>query len=77
MYKRMTVAAGRGDACFATSEEGNFILLVRENGRYVRRIVAPGGKVYGARQVGYGDAYFEYPQGSLTILGEEIVYESR
>ena len=35
----------------------------------------PSGKIFGARAVSYADAYFEFADSTVEILGEEIIYD--
>ena len=52
------------------------MLFRSEGGKTVRRQIAlPSGKIFGARAVSYADAYFEFADSTVEILGEEIIYD--
>lgn len=75
MYKKALYSIGGGELCQAVESGGMITVLTRENGRILRRqMTRPNGKVYGARAVSYADAYFEFPFGTMEIMGEEVAY---
>lgn len=77
MFRKALIAIGGGRLCHATAQNDGYVVLTRENGRIIRRQLTAGGKVFGARQVGYGEAYFEFPFATVEILGEEITYTDK
>ena len=78
MYKKALIAVCEGTLCQATAAENGIVIHTRENGRVLRRQMAlPCGKIFGARQAGYGDAVFEFPFATLEILGEEMWYANK
>lgn len=77
MYKKPLVSLGAGTLCQLTATDTGALVVSREGGRTVQRqILLPGGKVFGARAVGYGEAYFAFPFATLQIVGEEKVYDA-
>ena len=67
-------------ACLQAVQSGeeDITVIAREDGRIIRRKVGiSAGKQYGARCVSYGDAYFEFPFGTVEILGEEMAYAQK
>ena len=75
MYKKALYTLCNGTLCQATASSDGMTVVTRENGRMIRRTVSGRGKVYGARAVSYADAYFEFPHGTMEILGETIIYD--
>ena len=74
MYGKGLIAVCGGELCQAIGTESGTTLIVREDGRLVRREMT-GNKVSGGKIVGYGDAYFEFPFATVTVWGEEIVVD--
>lgn len=75
MYKKSLVRVGAGTLCQASLQANGTVVLVRENGRIVRRTVLSSGKAIAARAVSYAQARFECPFAVLEIVGEEVLYE--
>lgn len=76
MYKRALYSVCNGAFCHSVKTDGGVLLFTREGGKTVRRQIAlPSGKVFGARAVSYADAYFEFVDSTVEILGEEIIYD--
>lgn len=77
MYKKPLISVGGGALCQATATDTGALVITREGGRMVKRQMSlPGGKVFGARAVSYGEAYFEFPFATLEMIGEEVVYHA-
>ena len=76
MFKEPLYFICNGTCCQAVqSDENELTVIAREDGRMIRRKVGlAAGKQYGARCVSYGDAYFEFPFGTVEIFGEETAY---
>ncbi|MDE6399211.1 MAG: hypothetical protein K2L51_07810 [Clostridiales bacterium] len=77
MYKKPLISVSGGELCQATATDAGAIIITREGGRMVKRqMLLPSGKVFGARAVSYGDAFFEFPFATLEMIGEEVVYNA-
>ncbi len=75
MFKEPAYCVCDGACCQAIETNGEIVFISRENGRMIRRYLPPSGGQYGARTVGYGDAYFEFPFATVSVLGEEMIYD--
>ena len=75
MFREPLYFICNGTCCQAVQNGEEITVIAREDGRMIRRKVGlSAGKQYGARCVSYGDAYFEFPFGTVEILGEEMTY---
>lgn len=78
MFKEPLYFICNGECCQAIESGLDVTLIVREDGRILRRKVGTAAaKQYGTRAVSYADAYFEFPFGTVEILGEEVTYEQK
>ena len=78
MFKTPLYFICNGTCCQAIENGQDVTVIAREDGRMIRRKIGKAaGKQYGARCVSYGDAYFEFPFGTVEILGEEMTYEKK
>ena len=78
MFKTPLYFICNGTCCQAIESGGEVTLIAREDGRILRRKIGKAsGKQYGARAVSYADAYFEFPFGTVEVLGEEMTYEAK
>ena len=79
MFREPLYFICNGAYCQAVqNDETDLTVIAREDGRMIRRKVGlTAGKQYGARSVSYADAYFEFPFGTVEILGEETVYAKK
>lgn len=78
MFKAPLYFICNGTCCQAIENGQDITLIAREDGRILRRKIGKAsGKQYGARTVSYADAYFEFPFGTVEILGEEMTYETK
>ena len=75
MYKKNLYYVCSGEVCQAYADGENTVLITRDEGRILRRMMT-GGKAYGAREVSYADGYFESATGCAEILGNEITVRS-
>ena len=75
MFREPLYLICNGSCLQAVQDGEELTVIAREDGRIIRRKVGiAAGKQYGARCVSYGDAYFEFPFGTVEILGEEMTY---
>ena len=71
MYKKNLYYVCSGEVCQAYADGKNTVLITRDDGRILRRMMT-GGKAYGARGVSYADGYFESETGCAEVIGREI-----
>ncbi len=75
MFKKALYSVSDGAFCHSSKIDGGVSVFTREDGKIVRRqITLPSGKIFGARTVSYADAYFEFANATVEILGEEVGY---
>lgn len=77
MFKKPLYKIGAGRLCQAIERDGVTTVLLCDNGRITERKLTGGGKVFGARTISYGDAYFTFPCATVEIKGEEIIYADK
>ena len=71
MYKKNLYLVCAGELCQAYLKGENTVLVTRDNGRILRRLMT-GGKAYGARTVSYADAYYESESKAVEALGNQF-----
>lgn len=77
VYKNALIAVCDGGLCRAEERDGAVVMTTKENGKIVSRRMTRGGKVFGARVIGYADACFDFPFADIGVAGEDIVYEDK